>query len=131
MPRGLIAETNVCKKISQEIYEIFKVQNLDEYHHVSQFNLASPNLYCISHITFMHHLFHSSLCTFMYHVLYTSLCIFRLYIHCFSFFVIDRTRKQTLFIKRFNFVFIKDIQSVSHSNERAITAENEQQYNIQ
>ena len=51
MSLGLIAEINASKKIRQEIYEILKVQSLDENHHVSQFNLASPNLYCISHIT--------------------------------------------------------------------------------
>ena len=51
MPRGLMAEINVCK-IRQKIHvsylrnEMFKVKwrvSLDEYHHVSQFNLASAN----------------------------------------------------------------------------------------
>ena len=58
---------------------MFKVQgrvNLDEYHHVSQFILASANLDCIFHTIFMCHVFYSSLCIFMYHVLYVSLCIF-------------------------------------------------------
>ena len=132
MPRGLMAEINVSKTIRQKIcrllrYEMFKVQwcmNLDEYHHVSQFNLTSVNLYCIFHKVFMYHAFYSSLCTFMYHVPYISLGIFTLQFPCFSFFVIDRTRKQTLLIKQFNFVFIKDLSSVSHSNEQAVTAEN-------
>ena len=99
--------------------------NLDEYHHVSQFILASANLHCIFRITFMYHVYYSSLCTFMYHALYISLCIFILQFPCFSFFVTDRTRKQALLIKRFNFVYFKDLPSASHSNNRDVTAENE------
>ena len=100
---------------------MFKVQwrvNLDEYHRLSQFILASANLYCIFQITFMYHIVCSSLCTFKYHVLYISLCIFTLQFPCFSFFVIDRTRKQALLIKRFNFVLSKIYQgSVIQTNE--------------
>ena len=124
MPLGLIAEINASKKIRQEIYEILKVQSLDENHHVSQFNLASPNLYCISHITSC-----TSISLFTVHFHVSCTVHFTMYlqtvISLFSFFVIDRTRKQTLFIKQFNFVFIKDLPSVSLSNDRAITAENE------
>ena len=67
---------------------MFKVQwrlNLDEYHHLSQFILASATLYCIFHITFMYHAFWSSLCTFMYNVLYISLCYFHTVISTFLF----------------------------------------------
>ena len=92
--------------------------NLDEYHHVSHSILASANVYCIFHITFM--------C----HVLYFSLCAFTLQFLCFAFFVIDRTRKQTLLIKRFNFVFTKDLPSISQSNVQAATAKNEEQYTL-
>ena len=35
---------------------------------------------------------------------------------------------ETLLIRRFNFVFIKDLSSFSQSNEQAVTAENEEQY---
>ena len=62
--------------------------------------VLSCTMYCTFHRVFSHCNFHASL-------------------------FIDRTRKQTLLIKRFNFVFIKDLPSVSHSNERAVTAENE------
>ena len=41
-------------------------------------------LILISHITFMHHVFYSSLCTFMYHVLCFLLCTFTLQFPCFS-----------------------------------------------
>ena len=67
---------------------MFKVQwrvNLDEYHHLSQFILASATLYCIFHTTFMYHAFWSSLCTFMYNVLYISLCYFHTVISTFLF----------------------------------------------
>ena len=66
----------------------------------------------------------------MYHVLYFSLCTFTLQFSCFVFFVIDRTRKQTLLIKRFNFVFTKDLPSISQSNAQAATAKNEEQYTL-
>ena len=107
---------------------MFKVQwdvNLDEYNHVSGFILASANPYCIFHITFTDYLLYYSLCTFMYRVLYFSFCTFTLHFRCFSFFVIDRTRKQTVLIEWFKFVFIKDLPSVSQSNEQTVTAENE------
>ena len=64
-------------------------------------------LYCTVHIIFMYHVLH---------------------VPCFAFFVIDRTWKQTLLIKRFDFAFIKDRPSVSQSYVQAVTAENEKQY---
>ena len=76
----------------------------------------------------MHRVLYSSQCTFIYHVLYFSLCTFTLQFPYISFFVIDPTRKQSLLIERFNFAFIKDLSSVSQSNEQAVTAENEEQY---
>ena len=100
---------------------MFRVQwyvNLDEYHHLIQFILASENLYCIFHITFM------------YHILYFSLRTFTLQFPCFAFVTIDDARKQTLSIKRFNFAFIKDLPSVSQSNVQAVTAETEVQYTL-
>ena len=44
----------------------------------------------------------------------------------YAIFVIDRTRKQTLWIKLFNFVFIKDLPSISQSNIQAVKAEKEE-----
>ena len=40
--------------------------------------------------------------------------------------VIDRTRKQTLLTKWFNFVFTKDLPSISQSNVQAVKAEKEE-----
>ena len=48
----------------------------------------------------------------------------------YAVFVIDRTRKQTLWIKLFNFVFIKDLPSISQSNIQAVKAEKEEQYTL-
>ena len=66
----------------------------------------------------------------MYHVLYFSLCTFTLQFPCFAFFVIDRTRKQALLIKRFSFLFTKDLPSISQSNVQAATAKTEEQYTL-
>ena len=44
----------------------------------------------------------------------------------YAVFVIDRTRKQTLLIKRFNFVFTKDLPSISQPNIQAVEAEKEE-----
>ena len=52
-------------------------------------------------------------------------CTLTLYFPCFVFFVIDRTRKQTLLIKRFSFAFIKDPPLASQSSVQSVTAENE------
>ena len=41
-------------------------------------------------------------------------------------FVIDRTRKQTLLIKWFSFVFTKDLLLISQSNVQAVKAEKEE-----
>ena len=40
--------------------------------------------------------------------------------------VIDRTRKQTLLTKWFNFVFTKDLPLISQSNVQAVKAEKEE-----
>ena len=45
-------------------------------------------------------------------------------------FVIDRTRKQTLLIKLFDFVFTKDLPSISQSNIQAAKAEKKEQYTL-
>ena len=66
----------------------------------------------------------------MYHVLHFSLCTFTLQFPCFAFFVIDRTQKQTLLIKRFNFAFTKDLPSIILSNVQAARAKNEEQYTL-
>ena len=92
--------------------------NLDECHHVSQFILESANLYCFFNIFFM------------YHVLYFSLWTFTSFCTCLAFFVFDRTRKLTLLLKRFKFVFVKDLPLVSHSNAHAVTTGNEEDYTL-
>ena len=48
----------------------------------------------------------------------------------YAVFVIDRTRKQTLLIKLFNFVFTKDLPSISQSNIQAVKAEKEEWYTL-
>ena len=50
--------------------------------------------------------------------------VFRVSIY--AFFVIDRTRKQALLIKWFNFVFSKDLASISQSNVLAAKAKNKE-----
>ena len=45
-------------------------------------------------------------------------------------FVIDRTRKQTLLIKLFDFVFTKDLPSISQSNIQAAKVEKKEQYTL-
>ena len=45
-------------------------------------------------------------------------------------FIIDRTRKQTLLIKWVNFVFTKDLPSLSQSNIQAVKAEKEEWYTL-
>ena len=44
----------------------------------------------------------------------------------YTVFVIDRTQKQTLLIKWFNFVFAKDLPTISQSNIQAVKAEKEE-----
>ena len=44
----------------------------------------------------------------------------------YAVFVIDRTRKQTLLIKWFNFVFTKNLPLISQSNIQAVKAEKEE-----
>ena len=46
----------------------------------------------------------------------------------YTVFVIDCTRKQTLLIKLFDFVFTKDLPSISQSNVQTVKAEKEEQY---
>ena len=55
---------------------------------------------------------------------HTVISVFRTSIY--AVFVIDRTRKQTLLIKWFNFVFTKDLPSISQSNVQAVKAEKEE-----
>ena len=56
---------------------------------------------------------------------HTVISVFRTSIY--AVFVIDRTRKQTLLIKLFNFVvFTKDLPSIRQSNVQAVRAEKEQ-----
>ena len=45
-------------------------------------------------------------------------------------FIALEDRRQTLLIKRFNFVFTKDLPSISQSNVQAATAKNEEQYTL-
>ena len=44
----------------------------------------------------------------------------------YAVFIIDRTRKQTLLIKHFNFVFTTDLTSISQSIVQAVNAEKEE-----
>ena len=55
---------------------------------------------------------------------HTVISVFRISIYIV--FVIDRTRKQTLLIKWFDFVSTKDLPSISQSNVQATKAENEE-----
>ena len=48
----------------------------------------------------------------------------------YAVFDIDRTQKQTLLIKLFDFVFTKDLPSISQSNVQAVKAEKEEQYTL-
>ena len=84
-----------------------------QYHRVSQCILKSLNLYCIFYI-----------------VQFFLVCTFKLYFPYFAFFVTDCSLKQTLLIKRFNFVFIEDQILVSQSNVQAVMAKNEKQYTL-
>ena len=52
------------------------------------------------------------------------------YTSIYAVFVIDRTQKQTLLIKLFDFVFNKDLPSISQSNVQAVKAEKEEQYTL-
>ena len=55
---------------------------------------------------------------------HTVISVFRTSIY--SVFVTDRTRKQTLLIKLFDFVFTNDLPSISQSNVQAVKAEKEE-----
>ena len=55
---------------------------------------------------------------------YSKISVFRTSIY--AFFVINLTWKQTLWMKLFNFVFTKDLPSISQSNVQAGEAENEE-----
>ena len=48
----------------------------------------------------------------------------------YAVFAIDRTRKQTLLIKWFNFVVTKNLQSISQSNTQAVKAVKEESYTL-
>ena len=58
---------------------------------------------------------------------HTVISLFRTSIY--AVFVIDRTRKQTLLIKWFNFVFTKDLPLISQ-NIQAVKAEKEEWYTL-
>ena len=58
-------------------------------------------------------------CTF---IVYFHTVIFVLNTSIYAFFVIDRTWKQALLIKWFNFVFTKDLPLISQSNVQAVNA---------
>ena len=90
--------------------------NLDEHLYVSQSILALAHWYCIFHIS----------CTTVY--FHTVISVFRTSIY--AVFVIDRTRKQTLLIKLFDFVFAKGLPSMSQSNVQAVKAKLEEQYSL-
>ena len=55
---------------------------------------------------------------------HTVISVFRTSIY--AVFVIDRTQKQTRSIKWFNFVFTKDLPSISQPNVHPVKAENEE-----
>ena len=75
--------------------------NLDKHHHVSLFwHQQTDTVFLIFHVHHQH--------------------LRRIYA------VIDRTRKQTLLIKLFDFVFTKDLPSISQSNVQAVKAEKEE-----
>ena len=68
-------------------------------------------------------------CTVLFTVYFhTVISVFRTSIY--AFFVIDRTRKKTLIIKLFDFVFTKALSSISQSNVEAVKAEKEEQYTL-
>ena len=93
--------------------------NLDEYHHVSEsiFASASDTVFFIFHVP----------CTALFTVYFHAVTsVFSTSIY--TALVIDRTRKQTLLTKWFNFVFTKDLPSISQSNVQAVKAEKEEQY---
>ena len=58
--------------------------------------------------------------------LYFHTVIFVFCTSIYAVFVIDRTRKQTLLIKLFDFVFTKDLPSINQSNVHAVKAEKEE-----
>ena len=59
-------------------------------------------------------------------IVYFHTVMFVLSTSIYAFFVIDRTWKQTLLINWFNFVFTKDLPSISQSNVQAVKAEKEE-----
>ena len=102
----LMKEINVCKIIRQKIYVLF-------YNTI--WHQRTDVLFLIFHV----------LCTALFIVYFhTVISVFCTGIY--ALFVIDRTRKQILLIKWFNFVFTKDLPSVSQSNISAVEAEKEE-----
>ena len=85
--------------------------NRGEYHHVSQFILASAK-------------------TVFSILLYITYCTLPYIFSCTMYDVVDRTRNQMLLIKQFGFVFMKDLPSVSQLKVRAVTAENKEQHTL-
>ena len=78
----------------------------------------TDNLFPIFHVPF------TVLFTLYFHTVISVFCT-----SIYAVFVIDRTRKQTLF-KLFNFVFTKDLQSISQSIIQAVKAEKEEYYTL-
>ena len=66
---------------------------------------------------------------FPYYLYVPCTVLFTVYFHTvISSLHLDRTRKQTLLIKRSNFVLTEDLPSISQLNVQAVTAKNEEQY---
>ena len=80
----------------------------------------------ILYFSYCFHVPFTVLSTVYFHI--PSAVLFTVYFHTlisvFCFFVIDCTRKQTLLIRQFNFVYLKDLPSICQSNVQGLTAEN-------
>ena len=118
-----ITEINVSKTIKQKIYVAFYNMNCSKCSNVWIWTTT------ITYISLFWHrqtdtvfsIFHVP-CTVLFTVYFhTVIFVFRTSIY--TVFVIDRTRKQTLLIKWFNFVFTKDLPSISQSNVQAVKVE--------
>ena len=122
----LMTEINVFKTIRQKIYVAFYNMNCSRCSNVwiwtstityvslfwhQQTDILFPIFYvpCTVLFTVYFHNVISVFCTSIYAV-----------------FVIDRTRKQTLLVKWFNFAFTKDLPSIIQSNIQTVKAEKEE-----
>ena len=120
-----IPEINVCKTIRQKIYVAFYNMNCSKCSNVwiwrSTITLVS--LFWHQQTDILFPIFDLP-CTVLFTAYFhTVISMFRTSIYVV--FVIDRTRKQTLLIKWFNFVFTKDLPSISQSNIQAVNTEKE------